>query len=96
MVSTANKAFCNLFKIDGEEILKAPIYKLNKGWDNEKLKETLNTILEKNDEFDSHHIEAEFSEKDKRSITLSTKRIYLPNNNRKFVLITLLLKNDNK
>jgi hypothetical protein len=80
-----------MFKIDSEKILNAPINKIGNGWDSEKFKDFLYTIFDKDDKFDNYHFEAEFSEIGLQHITLSAKRIYLPQNNKKYVLITFLI-----
>ena len=75
-VKTANRAFCEMFRLRPEETENRFIYHLGKAqWDIAKLRELLENILPKNSRFENFEMDAEFPGAGRKRLVLNARRI---------------------
>lgn len=89
-VALASLSFYKTFKVKPRETEGQLIYNLgNRQWDIPKLRQLLEEILPKTSNFDNFEIEHDFLHIGTRIMLLNARRIYLPANHTKLIVITI-------
>ena len=89
-VVSASRSFYEVFKVNPEETVGQLIYDLgNKQWNIPKLRELLETILPQKATFDNYEVEHDFDIIGKRIMLLNARRIPMPPERPKVILLAI-------
>jgi len=89
-VISANRSFCQTFKVSLEETQGQFIYDMgNRQWDIPRLRELLEQILPKNTTFEDFEMEHDFATIGRRIMLLNARRIYREANKTQMVLLAI-------
>jgi len=89
-VISANRSFCQTFKVTAEETQGQFIYDVgNRQWDIPRLRELLEKILPKNTAFNDFEVEHDFATIGRRIMLLNARRIYREANKTQMILLAI-------
>jgi two-component system CheB/CheR fusion protein len=89
-VVSASRSFYEVFQVNPEQTVGQRLYDLgDKQWDIPKLRDLLETILPERATFDDYEVEHEFSGIGRRTMLLNARRIPLPPEQPRFILLAI-------
>ncbi|MGH8531204.1 MAG: ATP-binding protein [Gammaproteobacteria bacterium] len=89
-VVSANRSFCQTFKVSPGEAQGQLLYDLgDRQWDIPKLRELLEEVLPKNTSFDDFEVEHDFETIGRRTMLLNARRIYREANKTQTILLAI-------
>jgi len=89
-VKSANKSFCKEFRMEEENILGVSLYKLgNNEWNIPPLRELLEEIIPKNNQFHDFEVETTFPSIGHKIMVLNAHRILLASKNEALIVLTI-------
>ncbi|WP_423148809.1 PAS domain-containing sensor histidine kinase [Rubrolithibacter danxiaensis] len=88
-ITTANTSFCHFFNVEKKEIERVSIYNLNKQQLNIIMLRKMLEGIEEKGSFTDLELELDFTEKGKRVVLLSARKLALRNSNKQMILLSL-------
>ncbi|MBD3239381.1 MAG: PAS domain-containing protein [Chitinivibrionales bacterium] len=89
-VVKVNRAFCQTFDLDTEQVEGVRIYDIDDGqWNISRLHELLDTIIRRDTSFDDFRVEHEFPRVGRKAFLLNARRLQTPSNREEMILLAM-------
>ncbi len=89
-VRTANRAFCQTFRVTGEELTGQLVYDLgNRQWDIPRLRTLLDEVLPKNRSFEGFEVEHAFEDIGERTMLLNARKVRSESHGAELILLAI-------